>query len=176
MWCTKSKRKMDSKRSSIPILRPVLTCCSLPAGWVTDYSIFIRISAGSSDSEYDDLGAWSRLKRGLTRRWTSQIGVVDDISPATVTLEEGGAEGNVIEEKLDSAPKVGQVQSQTDRPGGMLGLPVHQSTFMKQEAVSSRPSSAGKASSKGSSNWNNSVMVEEEVPTWLQQYGARLVT
>lgn len=154
-----------------------MTCCSLFAGCVTDYSISIRISAGSSDSEYDDLGAWSRLKRGLTRRWTSQIGVVDDISLATITLEEGGAEGNVVEEKLDSIPipKVGQVQSQMDRPGGMLGVPVHQSTFMKQEAVSSRPSSAGKASSKGSSNWNNSVMVEEEIPTWLQEYGAKFV-
>ena len=98
------------------------------------------------------------------------------MSPATVTLEEGGAEGNVLEEKLDSTTKVGQVQSQTDRPSGLLGVPVHESAFMKQEAVSSRPSSAGKASSKGSSNWNNSVMVEEEVPTWLQQYGARLVS
>ena len=153
-----------------------MTCCSLLAGWVTDDSISIRISAGSSDSEYDDLGAWSRLKRGLTRRWTSQIGVVDDISPATVTLEEGGAEGNVVGEKLESTTKVGQVQSRMDRPGGMLEVPVHESTFMKQEAVSSRPSSAGKASSKGSSNWNNSVMVEEEVPTWLQQYAAKFIS
>ena len=154
-----------------------MTCCSLLAGWVTDYSNSIRISAGSSDgdAEYDDLGAWSRLKRGLTRRWTSQIGVVDDISPAKPRYE-GGAEGNVVWEKLESATKVGQVQSQMDRPGGMLEVPVHQSTFMKQEAVSSRPSSAGKASSKGSSNWNNSVMVEEEVPTWLQQYGARFIS
>ena len=153
-----------------------MTYCSLLAGWVTDYSISIRISAGSSDSEYDDLGAWSRLKRGLTRRWTSQIGVVDDISPATVTLEEGGAEGNVVGEKLESTTKVGQVQSRMDRPGGMLEVPMHESTFMKQEAVSSRPSSAGKASSKGSSNWNNSVMVEEEVPTWLQQYAAKFIS
>ena len=155
-----------------------MSCWSLLAGWVTDYSISIRISAGSSDgdAEYDDLGAWSRLKRGLTRRWTSQMGVVDDISPATVTLEEGGAEGNVIGEKLESTTKVGQVQPQMNRPGGMLEVPVHQATSMKQEAVSSRPSSAGKASSKGSSNFNNSVMVEEEVPTWLQQYGARFIS
>ena len=151
-----------------------MTCSSLLVGWVTDYSISIRISAGSSDrAEYDDLGAWSRLKRCLTRRWTSQIGVVDHISPATVTLEEGGAEGNVAGGKLESTTEVGQVQTRIDRPGGMLEVPVHQSTFMKQEDVSSRPSSAGKASSKGSSNWNNSVMVEEEVPTWLEQYGAR---
>ena len=152
-----------------------MTCCSHLAGWVADCSISIRISAGSSDG-YDDLGAWSRLKRGLTRRWTSQIGAVDDLSPATAALEEGGAEGNVLGEKLESATDVGQVQSRMDRPGGMLEVPVHESRFMKQEAESLRPSSAGKASSKGSSNWNNSVMVEEEVPTWLQQYGARFIS
>ena len=103
------------------------------------------------------------------------------------TIEEGGAlyngplqesesatEGNLVGEKFERVTKVGQVQAQTDPSSGMLEvpIPIPQSTFMKQEAVSSRPTSAGKASSKGSSNWNQSVMVEEEVPTWLQQYGA----
>ena len=141
---------------------------------VTNFQILIRINAGSTDrdAEYDDLGAWSRLKRTLTRRWTSQIGVVEDIIPSTTALEEGGAESNLVGKQFESATNFGQVQARTDVPGGMLEIPVPQSTFMKQAAVSSRPSSAGK-SSKGSSNWNNSVMVEEEVPTWLQEYGAR---
>ena len=136
-------------------------------------TISVRISAGSTDrdAEYDDLGAWSRLKRTLTRRWTSQIGVVEDVSPFTAGLEEGGAEANLTGEKFESATNVGQVQARTDLAGGMLEIPVPQSMLMKQDAVSSRPSSAGKASSKGSSNWNNGVMVEEEVPTWLQHYG-----
>lgn len=133
----------------------------------------VRIRAGSTDrdAEYDDLGAWSRLKRTLTRRWTSQIGVVEDMSPSTSSLEEGGAEGNLVGETVETATNIGQVRARTDLAGGMLEVPVPQSMFMKQDAVSSRPSSAGKASSKGSTNLNNGVMVEEEVPTWLQQYG-----
>lgn len=133
----------------------------------------VRIRAGSTnrDAEYDDLGAWSRLKRTLTRRWTSQIGVVEDMSPSTSSLEEGGAEANLVGEKVESATKTGQVRARTDLADGMLEVPVPQSMLMKQDGVSSRPSSAGKVSSKGSTNMNNGVMVEEEVPTWLQQYG-----
>ena len=133
----------------------------------------VRIRAGPSDgdAEYDDLGAWSRLKRSLTRRWTSQISVVDDVSSSTTTLEEGGAEGNLAGEKMDSASNFVQVQARTDVPGGMLELPVPQSRFMKQETVSLRPSSGGRGSDKGSSNRNSGVMVEEEAATWLEQYG-----
>ena len=132
-----------------------------------------RIRAGPSDgdAEYDDLGAWSRLKRSLTRRWTSQISAVDDVSSSTTTLEEGGAEGNLAGEKMDSASNFVQVQARTDVPGGMLELPVPQSRFMKQEPASLRPSSGGRSSDKGSSNRNSGVMVEEEAATWLEQYG-----
>lgn len=128
-------------------------------------------SAGSTDrdAEYDDLGAWSRLKRTLTRRWTSQIGVVEDVRPSTSTLEEGGAEANVVGEKFESATNIVQVQARTD----MLEVPLPQSTFATQEVGSSRPSSAGRVSSKGSSHRNSGVMVEEEAPTWLQQYGTK---
>ncbi len=110
------------------------------------------------------------MKRTLTRRWTSQIGMVVDVSPSTTTLEEGGAESNLAGEKIESATNIVQVQARTDVPGGMLEIPVPQSRFMKQEAVSS---SAGRASSEGSSNRNSGVMVEEEAPTWLQQYGRK---
>lgn len=109
----------------------------------------------------------SRLKRTLTRRWTSQIGVVEDISPSTTTLEEGGAEANVAGGKVESATNILQVQARTD----MLEVPPSQSLFAKQDVVSSRPSSAGRVSSKGSSHGNSGVMVEEEAPTWLQRYG-----
>lgn len=131
----------------------------------------IRAESTNQDAEYDDLGAWSRLKRTLTRRWTSQIGVVEDMGPSTSSLEEGGAEANLVGEKVESATNIGQIRARTDVAGDMLEIPVPQSMLMKQDAVSSRPSSAGKASSKGSTNLNNGVMVEEEVPTWLQQYG-----
>lgn len=111
----------------------------------------------------------SRLKRTLTRRWTSQIGVVEDVRPSTSTLEEGGAEANVVGEKFESATNIVQVQARTD----MLEVPLPQSTFATQEVGSSRPSSAGRVSSKGSSHRNSGVMVEEEAPTWLQQYGTK---
>lgn len=123
------------------------------------------------DAEYDDLGAWARLKRTLTRRWTSQIGMVEDVSPSTHTLEEGGAEDNFIGENLESATNIVQMQARSDNPSGLLEIPVTQTTMMKRDAVSSRPSSAGKPSSEGSSNRNSGVMVEEEAPTWLRQYG-----
>ena len=141
----------------------------------TDCSIFVRVDTGPTDrdAEYDDLGAWSRLKRNLTRRWTSQIGVVNDISPSTSSLEEGGsgAESNLVGEKFESATNFVQIQAQTDVPDGMLEIPVPQSRFKRQDKASSRPSSAGVASSKGSSNRNSGVMVEEEAPDWLKRYG-----
>ena len=136
-------------------------------------SISIRAGPSDGDAEYDDLGAWSRLKRTLTRRWTSQISIVDDASSSTTTLEEGGAEGHLAGEKLGSAANFMQVQGRTDAPEGMLELPVPQSRLMMQEGMSLRPSSGGKASDKGSSNRNSGVMVEEEAATWLEQYGRK---
>lgn len=142
---------------------------------MTDSEISDRTRAGSGDrdAEYDDLGAWSRLKRTLTRRWTSQIGMVEDVSPSTTTLEDGEAEGHIVGEKVESATNFVQIQARTDIPGGMLEVPVSHSTFMMHDTVSSRPSSAGKVSTKGSSQRNSGVMVEEEAPTWLQQYGTK---
>ncbi len=149
--------------------------CAILKSGRADSEISLRTRAGTTDrdAEYDDLGAWSRLKRTLTRRWTSQIGVVEDVSPSTSTLEEGGAEGNLMGEKVKSATNFAQVQVQAgnDVRGSMLEVPVSQSAFMKQDTVSSRPSSAGRVSAKDSSHRNSGVMVEEEAPTWLQQYG-----
>ena len=100
--------------------------------------------------------------------------MIEDISPATTTLEEGGAEGHLAGEKVESATNFVQVQGRTDLPGGgMLEVPVSQSTFMKQDTGSSRPSSTERISGTGSvksSNRNSGIMVEEEAPTWLQQY------
>lgn len=155
------------------LLKPVPQLhSSILEGGISDFEIFVRTGAGSTDRDTDDdLGAWSRMKTNLTRRWTSQIGAVEDISPATTTLEEGGAEGNLASEKIESAANFVQVRARTDLSGGMLEVPVPQSTFMKQDTASSRPSSAGRVSSKGSSNRNSGVMVEEEAANWLQQYG-----
>ena len=136
------------------------------------------IGAGPSDSdaEYDDLGAWSRFKRTLTRRWTSQIHIADNESSSTTTLEEGGADqSSLMGNGSEKATKVVAVQPhESDLPSGMLEVPLPQTTFMLQHTVSSRPSSAERPSSKGgSSNRNSGVMVEEEAPTWLQEFGRR---
>ena len=70
------------------------------------------------------------------------------------TILTGYNPGNLIGDKYKGATNVGQVQARTDVPGRILEIPVPRSTLMKQDAVSLRPSSAGKATSKGSSNWN----------------------
>ena len=151
----------------------VSTIQPLRLGLLTFSSVRISVGSQVRDAEYDDLGAWSRLKRNLTRRWTSQIGTVEDVSPSTISLEEGGAEGGLAEEKTKGATNIEQVQGRDDLSSRMLEIPVSQTTFMKLDAVSSRPSSAGRASSKGSGNRNSGVMVEEEPPTWLRQYGTQ---
>ena len=99
------------------------------------------------------------------------MGVVD-VDPSTITLEEGGTEDNLAGEKFGSATDFAQVQARTDLPSGMLEIPTSQVAFVKQQGLSSsRPSSAGRISSKGNSNRNSGVMVEEEPPTWLEHYG-----
>lgn len=50
----------------------------------------IRAGMSDQDAGHDDLGAWSRLKRTSTRRWTSQIHLGNIASPpSSITLEEG---------------------------------------------------------------------------------------
>ncbi len=135
------------------------------------------IQKGSNDSEYDDLGAWARFKRTLTRRWTSQIRVADiDLGPSTTTLEDGVASQTSfeIEPKGAVQPTVQFMRTLAtgDLPGGMLEVPMPESTFTRRYTVPSRPtSSAGKASSEGSSKRDSGLMVEEEPAEWLKEWG-----
>lgn len=138
------------------------------------------IQKGSVDSEYDDLGAWARLKRTLTRRWTYQIRVADiDLGPSTTTLEGGVAASQTsfeIERKDAAQPTSVQFMRTSatgDLPGGMLEVPMPESTFTRRYTVpSSRPtSSAGKESSGGSSKRDSGLMVEEEPAEWLKEWG-----
>ena len=95
-----------------------------------------------------------------------------DVEPSTITLEEGGTEGDFVGERFGSATDFAQVEARTDLPHGMLEIPTSQVALVKQQGfTSSRPSSAGRISSKGNSNRNSGVMVEEEPPTWLKHYG-----
>ena len=138
----------------------------------------VRAGAADGDAEYDDLGAWSRFKRTLTHRWTSQIRVLDkDVDFSTTTLEEGGGDesSSRIEEKQpERAAHFMRTAATGDLPGGMLEVPsspIATSTFMRMETM--RPSSAGSKTSSGA-NRNSGIMVEEEPSDWLRDYGVKV--
>lgn len=136
----------------------------------------VRAGTGDEDAEYDDLGAWSRFKRTLTRRWTSQIRIPDTgIGSSTTTLEEGGGDpiSHVEHKEPEEAARFMLTSATGDLSGGMLEVPtapVAASTFMRRQTIVSRPSSAG-SKSGSSPNRNSGIMVEEEPSTWLRDYG-----
>lgn len=139
----------------------------------------IRAGPVGEDSEYDGLGAWSRLKRTLTRRWTSQIRRVHQRSDVTSTssLEdglinegyvgsEGSGEGSGEGTELLTVPAVENVENS---PDVMLKLPA-----LSPRRVSFQATSTERPSSKDSSAKRNSgVLVEEEKTTWLQDFGKK---
>lgn len=131
------------------------------------------------DSEYDDLGAWARVKRILTRRWTNQMRSFEDLGISASLIEGGGkdddvstmteADGHTIE--LYTAPALYEKPQDENR----LGVPQTQ-PFMQPASVQSRIStttrnSSGKrpdSSGAGSQGRNSGIMVEEEPASWLQ--------
>jgi len=143
----------------------------------------IRIGAPSSvnDAEYDDLGTWARCKRVLTRRWTYQIRSSNKFTAATPSPDalEGAADST---ELLESAigqttdvltlPVMGKHAENGNLTVGTqrLDLPSGLSTALRV-IETGRDSAGGRPSSQGSSKGGNSgVMVEEEKPTWLQDW------
>ena len=149
----------------------------------------IRKNPGE-DSEYDDLGAWARFKRILTRRWTSEITKFEDLSSSS-TLENGAVSGDeisVMTEKANgetmyastSAPaSTTVVHQEENRLGVPLSMPASQSIPARSKLAASRPNSAGKRPSSngsGSPGRSSGIMVEEEPETWLKDFGAPKVT
>jgi len=139
----------------------------------------VSAGAGDADAEYNDLGAWSRFKRSLTRRWTSQLrGSETEMDSSTTTLEDGKPSDSTsgIEDKPPiQAAQFMRTAATGDLPGGMLEVPtspVPVSTFMGTQAVVSRPGSAGSMASSG--NRNSGMMVEEEPSTWLRDFGVKV--
>ena len=137
----------------------------------------IRGGPSDGDDVYDDLGAWSRFKRNMTRRWTSQLRDTDYANNSSSTsLEEGGSSDDT---NLIQLQKEGKEQSAYPDPKqpqtptmGMLNVPL--ATGGAQGNQSSLSPKSGRPSSKGSSAGRSSgVMVEEERPTWLQDLGIR---
>ena len=133
------------------------------------------IRAGRQDSEYDDLGAVARLKRMLTRRWTSQIRGYDNNeigSSSTTTLEDFTS---VVHGKTAGDEIVYNPPPEEQLPAGMLEVPIPQAQpqMISQIVQPRRPSSTSpRPSSKGSSsaNRNSGIMVEEEGPDFLQDW------
>lgn len=143
----------------------------------------IRIGAPSSvnDAQFDDLGTWARCKRVLTRRWTYQIRSSNRFTLTTPSPDalEGAADttellGSAIEQATDvlTLPIMGKHAENGDLPTGTqrVGSPSGLSTALRV-IEAGRHSAEGRPSSQGSSKGGTSgVMVEEEKPTWLQDW------
>ena len=132
----------------------------------------IRAGKSSGDVDYDDLGAWSRCKRILTRTWTSQIRATEDSqlgAPFAPAETVGDEIINSMGETVELPALVGQEPSEL-RPDGMTRITVSQTPWSKRLSAISDPTGPGRPSSQGSSAGRNSgVMVEEERPNWLQE-------
>lgn len=124
--------------------------------------------------DYDDLGAWSRCKRILTHRWTSQIRQTGDIELNDPVTSFEGAASDEIQDNIGEITDFFDQGRSKFLPGGMTKAAVLQSPWSKRLSTSSDPVSAGRPSGKGSSAGRNSgVMVEEERPNWLQELGSK---
>ena len=133
----------------------------------------MQAGKSSGDVDYDELGAWSRCKRILTRRWTSQIRETEDIEldEPLASLQEvlGDDIRNSVGEITELFALPGQGNSEV-RPSRITKSTLPESPWSKRLSTSSDPANIGRPSSKGSSAGRNSgVMVEEERPNWLQK-------
>lgn len=138
----------------------------------------IKAGPVDEDSEFDGLGAWARLKRTLTRRWTSQIRSIDkgNLNVSATLLEEGDA--NIVSSGIGEVTELLALpvkENAHNLPGGMLEVPLPPAWLRRPSRVSSRSGSAERPSSKDSSGTkrNSGVMVEEERTTWLKELGDR---
>lgn len=137
------------------------------------------IKAGplGEDSEYDGLGAWSRLKRTLSRRWTSDILDLDSSNDSMTagSIEDGiNHPGDVIRDGVGGGTELHALpttEHADNRPGSTLRsqrlLP---SWTISQSASSQAPSLDQLNSKDNSAKRNSGVMVEEEKTTWLYDF------
>lgn len=148
----------------------------------------IKAGPVDEDAQYnDDLGAWSRCKRNLTRRWTSQIqnNPISDIRiPSAVDSLEDGV-GSWAPVMTTGAGEAIELLPIPTSPENVQQTPQIHSAILKAGAIlksqrkmgeSSSPGSpAERPSSKDSSGGgkNSGVMVEEERTSWLKELGER---
>lgn len=138
----------------------------------------IRSGAPDPDSDDDDLGAWARCKRMLTRRWTSQLRRTAPVGVSSSSLEEGSADDlGVISDGVSGITELlalPATENAENLPGGMLQLPLSPGSRARQQRASPHRSSLDRPTSKGSSAGRDSgVLIEEEALNWLQELGRR---
>ncbi|KAL8738221.1 MAG: hypothetical protein Q9181_000947 [Wetmoreana brouardii] len=138
----------------------------------------VRSGAPDPDSDDDDLGTWARVKRTLTRRWTSQLRATAPIGIPNGSLEEGSSDGlGVISGGVSGITELlalPATENAENLPGGMLRLPLSPGSRARQLRASPQRSSLERPTSKGSSAGRDSgILIEEEALNWLQEFGRR---
>lgn len=137
----------------------------------------IRAGPLGEDSEYDGLGAWSRLKRTLSRRWTSDILGLDSSSDSMIagSIEDGtNHPGDIIRDGVGDVTELLAlpiIDHADNRPGSTRRSQRLLPSRTKPQSASSPEPSLDQPNSKDNSGKRNSgVMVEEEKPTWLYDF------
>ncbi|KAL8991293.1 MAG: hypothetical protein Q9177_000256 [Variospora cf. flavescens] len=138
----------------------------------------VRSGAPDPDADSDDLGAWARCKRMLTRRWTSQLRGAAPFGISNSSLEEGHGVGTgVISNGVSGITELlalPATEHAKNLPGGMLQLPLSPGSRARQQRDSLPRSSFDRPTSKGSSAGRDSgLLIEEEALNWLQELGRR---
>lgn len=138
----------------------------------------VRSGAPDPDSDEDDLGAWARCKRTLTRRWTAQLRSTAPIGVSGSSLEEGsGDDLGVISDGVSGVTELlalPATENAENLPGGMLRLPVSPGAQARRQRASPQRSSLERPTSKGGSAGRDSgILIEEEALNWLQELGRR---
>jgi hypothetical protein len=124
----------------------------------------IRAGPSGEDSEDDGLSAWSRLKRTLTRRWTSQI-LGNDHTTVVGSIENGLSHpGDAIGDALGEGTEL----LEQPIPADARNLRTKQHSGASQHISLEQPSSKDDNGKR-----NSGVMVEEEMTTWLSDLGKK---
>ena len=144
----------------------------------------IRATTDEDDS-FDGLGAWSRFKRYLLKRWTEEISVMDKINVSTTSLGDSAGGGSTVAEGVGEVTEMltmGGKAGAAALADGMLRVPYDMNQRMSTISAVSAMSTTGtrrpstRASRTSGGGRDSAVMVEEEPQNWLEMLGARSVT
>ena len=131
----------------------------------------VKAGVSDGDDQFDGLGTWSHFKRYLLRRWTSQIYTQDTIDALNHSLESVDGTG-LLTDAVARVTELNDIPSITKTPDLEAGMTKFSHIARLTKPLS--PEIAARPSSRGSSAGRNSgVMVEEERPSWLQDYSEK---